>query len=62
MVDALAKMTKELSCLTVESISLKVQNRHLLVPIEIKLIELKALEEKVITLDEVPKMTGGLLS
>lgn len=53
IVDALNKLAKELSCLNKEPISLKLHNRHLLAPINKELIEIKALAEEIITLDEI---------
>lgn len=53
MANALTKLVEELSFPTKEPISLKVQNRHLLEPIEIKLIKSRVLEEEVITLGKI---------
>ena len=45
--DALAKLAKELACPDGEPISLEVQNRHIIAPLDLEFLESKPLEEEV---------------
>lgn len=48
MGDAFSKLTKELTCLNDESISIEVENNHFLAPISLNLIEIDTLMGEVI--------------
>ena len=52
MADVLARLAKELACPDDESISIEVQNRHVLAPLDLEFLEAHPLESEVALAEE----------